>query len=82
MKRNLVYFLRRLQCQEEIEQAQGVKALELVEVWDKAAGAAVEAVGVAEVLVETVFARTAVKVCPISRENPALRKNVPSAGRQ
>lgn len=59
-----------------------VKALELAEVWDKAAAAAVEAAGVAAVLVETVFARTAVKVYPISRENPALRKNVPSAGRQ
>jgi len=59
-----------------------VKALEPVEAWDKAAGAAGAAVGVAEVLVETVPARTAVKVCPISRENPALRKNVPSAGRQ
>jgi hypothetical protein len=79
---NYIYLLRRLHCQEEIEQAQGVKALELVGVWDKAAGAVVEVAGVAAVLVETVFARTAVKVCPISRENPALRKNVPSAGRQ
>ena len=59
-----------------------VKAPEPVEAWDKAAGAVVEAVGVAEVLVETVPARTAVKECPISRENPALRKNVPNAGRQ
>ena len=62
-----------------------VKALELVEAWDKAAGAVVEAVAAVAVpsaLVETAFVRTAVKEYPISRENPALRKNVPSAGRQ
>jgi len=62
-----------------------VKALELVEAWDKEvveAVAAVEAVAVPSALVETAFVRTAVKEYPISRENPALRKNVPSAGRQ
>ncbi len=62
-----------------------VKALELVEAWDKVAVAvvaAVEAVAVPLALVETAFVRTAVKEYPISRENPALRKNVPSAGRQ
>ncbi len=62
-----------------------VKALELVEAWDKVAVeavAAVEAGAVPLALVETAFVRTAVKEYPISRENPALRKNVPSAGRQ
>ncbi len=65
-----------------------VKALELVEAWDKVAVEAVEAVAAVEAgavplaLVETAFVRTAVKEYPISRENPALRKNVPSAGRQ
>jgi hypothetical protein len=63
-----------------------VKALELVEAWDKVAVAeavaAVVAVAVPLALVETAFVRTAVKEYPISRENPALRKNVPSAGRQ
>jgi len=76
---NPIYLLRRRQCQEEIEQAQVAKALELVEAWDKVA---VEAVAVPSALVETVPARTAVKEYPISRENLALRKNVPSAGRQ
>ena len=76
------FSLRRSQCHKETEQAQGAKALEQVEAWDKAVGVAVEAVAVAAVLVETVSARTVVKEYLTSREVPALRKNVPSAGRQ
>ena len=66
----------------ETEQAQRAKALEQVEAWDKAAGAAVEAVAVAAVPVESASAQTAVKECPIDRETLALRKNAPSAVRQ
>jgi hypothetical protein len=64
---------RRSQCHKETEQGQRAKALEKVEAWDKAAGAAA--------LVETVSARTVVKECPTSRAIPALRKHAPSAGR-
>jgi hypothetical protein len=68
---------RRSQCHKETEQGQRAKALEKVEAWDKAAGAAVAAV-----LVETVSAQTAVRGCPIGRETLALRKNAPSVVRQ
>jgi hypothetical protein len=75
-------FLKEATCHEETEQAQGAKALEQVEAWDKAAVAAVEAVAVPSALVETAFVRTAVKECPTSWESLALRKSAPSAGRR
>jgi hypothetical protein len=69
-------------CQKETEQAQGAKAPEQVKAWDKAAGAAVEAVALTADLVGIVSAQTAVKKCPIGAETLALRKNAPSVGRQ
>jgi hypothetical protein len=69
-------------CQKETEEVQGAKALEQAEAWDKAAGAAVEAVALAAALVGIVSAQTAVKKCPIGRGTLALSKNALSVGRR
>jgi hypothetical protein len=72
--------MRRIQCQEETEQAQGAKALEQVEEWAKVG--AVGAVALPQALVETAFAPAVVKECPTSKEVLALTRNAPSVGRQ
>ena len=73
---------RKLQCHEETEQAQEAKAPVRVEAWDGAAAAAGEAAALAQALVETVFAPTAVKRFPTSWESLALSKNAPSVVRR
>lgn len=55
-----------MQCHEETEQAQGVKALEQVEAWG-------EVVGIA-------FAKAVVNEFPTRPERLALKENAPSAG--
>lgn len=72
--------IRRLQCHEETEKAQRVKALEQVEAWGRAA--AVEVTALAVALVETASALSAVKRFPTRQGALVMTKNAPSAGEQ
>ena len=72
--------IRRIQCQEETEQAQGAKALEQVEEWAKVVVDAARVVVLAQALADTAFAPAVVKECPTSKEVLALSKNAPSVG--
>ena len=68
-----------MQCHEETEQAQGVKALEQVEAWGEVVDAAYVAV-LPQALVEIAFAQAVVNEFPTRPERLALKENAPSAG--